>query len=40
MVSAEYKRVKNKKGDEEMQQIGICCTCPGGDHQPITTNSL
>ena len=40
MVSAEYKRVKNKKGDEEMQQIGICCTCPGGDHQPITDKTI
>ena len=37
MVSAEYKRVKNNKGDEEKQKIGICCTCINGKHQPITT---
>ena len=40
MVTAEYRRVKNNKGDEEMQKIGICCTCPGGKHEPITTISF
>ena len=36
LVTAEYKRVKNNKGDEEKQMIGICCTCKGGIHEPIT----
>ena len=36
LATAEYKRVKNNKGDEEKQKIGICCTCKGGIHKPIT----
>ena len=37
MATGQYLRVKNKKENEEVQQIGIVCTCPNGNHAPITT---
>ena len=37
MATGQYLRVKNKKENEELQQIGIVCTCPNGEHAPITT---
>ena len=38
LATAEYARVKNNKGDEEKQRIGIVCLCKDGIHKPITTH--
>ena len=37
MATGEYLRVKNKKDNDETQFIAIVCTCPNGQHAPITT---
>ena len=37
MATGEYLRVKNKKDNGETQYIAIVCTCPNGQHAPITT---